>query len=280
MATRNLSLGLTVITEDPVLVVNQQVPNHEKLMGDFLNHSSEIQMKILNLYDFVEEVEDLKTTNKLLVKLKRIVDINSIETFEAGEEATKNIYLTASLLNHDCRPNLAWHPVKGRIVLNVLRSVVKGEELTVSYFAQAIGSYQRGEGCPTFNQRKEKLRRYRFECKCSVCREEEGVVDIKRNEFQALDLAQEGTESRGLGELLDIAETKLDLAKELDDQMIFLALIDCWKLSQFLALSCGDLEISEQSDQFKTEAVKYAKILGPCAVEAFNKFDNMYLEKG
>eukprot|EP00092_Neocalanus_flemingeri_P017534 GFUD01018969.1.p1 GENE.GFUD01018969.1~~GFUD01018969.1.p1 ORF type:complete len:340 (-),score=124.94 GFUD01018969.1:139-1158(-) len=280
VATRKLSLGLTVIREDPVLVVSRQRPNYDKLLADFLNLSKETRIGILKLYDFVNTAEDLSDQNKMIAKLKRIVEINSIETFEADQEATKNVYLTASLLNHDCKPNLAWHPVQGKIVVNVLRRVEKGEELTVSYFVQSVGTYERGEGCPTFIQRRERLVRYRFDCQCSICLEEGVADDHKRREFQMLDLAQEGTESQGIGELLSIAERKLELAQELDDQVIFLALIDCWKLSQFVAdlTDSEDLAVAHQVAQYKAEAAKFAHILGPCAVQAFNKFDCLQLE--
>ena len=252
-------------------------------------------MKIFKLHDFMDTAEDTSDQNKVLAKLKRIVEVNSIVTFESGEEATKNVYLTASLLNHDCHPNLAWHPVQGKIVIRVLRSVQKGEELTVSYYAQSVGTYLRGEGCPTFRQRREKLVRYRFDCQCSICQEvigdirkeysklmitlQEGVDDDKREEFQALDLAQEENESKGIGELLGIAERKLELARELDDQVIFLALIDCWKLSQFVADSCEDLAVAQQAALYKTEAAKFANILGPCAAQAFSRFDCLQLER-
>ena len=105
----------------------------------------------------------------MIAKLKRIVEVNSIVSHEDGKELTKILYLTASLLNHDCRPNLAWYPVEGGIVVKVLRRVEKGEELTVSYFADSVGTYQRGEGCPTWRQRKEKLLKYRFDCRCKLC---------------------------------------------------------------------------------------------------------------
>ena len=152
------------------------------------------------------------------------------------------------------------------------------------------GTYQRGEGCPTFGQRKEKLVRYRFDCQevITEIRKEyskliitlqEGEDDEKRKEFQALDLSQDETESKGIGELLGIAERKLELARELDDQVIFLALIDCWKLSQFVADSCEDLAVAQQAALYKTEAAKFANILGPCAVQAFSRFDCLQLER-
>ena len=103
--------------------------------------------------------------------------------------------------------------------------------------------------------------------------------DAKRREFQTLDLAQEGNDSLGIGELLVNAQRKLELTRELDDQVIFLALIDCWKLSQFLALNCQDLAVIQQANVFKAEAAMFANILGPCAVQAYGKFDCLRLEE-
>ena len=177
VATRRLGLGVVVLTEDPVVVLSKLRPNYDKLLADFLDTSKDTRDKILQLQDLQEVAEDLTDKNQLIAKLKRIVEVNSIVSYEVGKEVTKNLYLTASLLNHDCKPNLAWYPVAERIVVKVLRRVEKGEELTVSYFAESVGTYQRGEGCPTWRQRKEKLVKYRFDCECNLCSQ---VLEINK----------------------------------------------------------------------------------------------------
>ena len=151
------------------MVLSKLRPNYDKLLADFLDTSKDTQETILQLQDLLEVAEDLTDKNQLIAKLKRIVEVNSIVSHEDGKELNKILYLTASLLNHDCRPNLAWYPVEGRIVVKVLRRVEKGEEMTVSYFAESVRTYQRGEGCPTWRQRKEKLVKYRFDCRCKLC---------------------------------------------------------------------------------------------------------------
>jgi hypothetical protein len=176
VATRRLGLGVVVMTEDPVLVLSKLRPNYDKLLADYLCTSKVTQDKILQLQDLLVVAEDLTDKNQLIAKLKRIVEVNSIVSHEV-DIVTKNLYLTASLLNHDCKPNLAWYPVEGRIVVKVLRMVEKGEELTASYFAESVGIYQRGEGCPTWRQRKEKLVKYRFECECNLCSQ---VLEINK----------------------------------------------------------------------------------------------------
>ena len=177
VATRRLGLGVTVLTEDPVLVLSRLRPNYDKLLAEFFNTSKDTQDKILQLHDLLEVAEDLTDENQLIDKMKRIVEVNSIVSYEVGNEVTKNLYLTASLLNHDCKPNLAWHPVEGRIVVKVLRKVEKGEELTVSYIAESVRTFKRGEGCPTWRQRKEKLVKYRFDCGCNLCSQ---VLEINK----------------------------------------------------------------------------------------------------
>ena len=155
------------MSEYPILVVDQKKPDHDKLLADFLSKSKETQRKILNLYDIHHQKvnEDLSNEKDLVSKLVGIVETNSIVS-KLGKETTKNVYLEASLLNHDCRPNVTWHPLltdNGTIVVKVLRTVAKGEELTVSYI--------RDEDCPTRIERKEKLVPYLFDCKCAICQE-------------------------------------------------------------------------------------------------------------
>jgi len=279
VATRKLSPGFTVLREAPVLVVSKLRPNLEKLLMDFLKHNKETQLDILKLHDSVDKPEDLTIQANLIAKLMRIVDVNSIVSYQADMLPTKNVFLTASLLNHDCRPNLAWYPAGGKIVVNVLRSVEKGEELTVSYYAESVGTYQRGGGCLTLRQRREKLVKYMFDCQCNICQQDTSEDDVMREEYQKIDRMLDDDLGVGLGKLVEHAERKLELARELDDQVVFMALIDCWKLSQFLATKCQDSAVADQAKAFKDEAAMYARILGPCAVQAFFKFDGLSLEE-
>ena len=94
-----------------------------------------------------------------------------------------------------------------------------------------------------------------------------------RKEFHELDLLQEDTEIQEVGDLLAIAMRKLELARVLDDQAIFLALVDCWKLSQIAAATGQDVTAGQQAALYREEAALYANILGQTAVQAFNKFD-------
>jgi len=262
VATRNLPLGCSVLTEQPVLVVVAKKPEPDKLLADYLSKSKETQREILNLYDIHEVDEDLSNEKNLVSKLVGIVETNSI-VCKLGKEATKNVYLKASLLNHDCRPNLTWHPLntyEGTIVVKVLRTVVKGEELTVSYI--------RDETCLTRIQRKEKLEAYMFECKCNICKEEDTADEEMRKEFQELN--KKSFEIGNSVKLLKIAERKLKIAKIVDAQAVFRCLVECWKLYESIsAVDRDDQVVADKASQYKKEAGMFANILGPASVQAF-----------
>ena len=70
-----------------------------------------------------------------------------------------------------------------------------------------------------------------------------------------------------------MAERKLAIARVVDDQAVFQALIDCWKLSQLVAVTCADLPAGQQAVVYREEAALFANMLGEAAVQAFNTFD-------
>jgi len=263
VATRNLPLGFTLLTEDAVLVISTNNFNYDKLLADFLSKNKETRMEILKLYDGTEGTnEDLTDTKKLVAKLDRIVEINSILRCMVGQENTKNVYLKASLLNHDCRPNLTWHSLfekKERILVNVLRKVEKGDELTVSYI--------KDENCPTRIQRKESLVKYRFDCQCDICKKENPDDEKMRKEFQQL--THDQIKMNDGSKLFTIAKRKLELSRMVDDHAVFSPLIECWKLSERVAACSGSEDLKVKVAQYKKEAKMLAQILGPSHVMAF-----------
>jgi len=254
-----------------VLVVVAKKPDPDKLLADFLSKSKETQREILNLYDVYEVDENLSNEKNLVSKLVRIVETNSIVSV-FGKENTKNVYLKASLLNHDCKPNLTWHPLntyEGTIVVKLLRKVVKGEELTVSYV--------RDETCPTRIQRKEKLEAYRFDCKCNICKEEDISDEEMRKEFQELN--KRSFEIGNSVKLVEIAERKLEIAKIVDTQAVFRCLVECWKLYERISAVYRDDQVAaDKADQYKKEAWVFANILGPASVQAFAQLERSELQ--
>ena len=67
----------------------------------------------------------------------------------------------------------------------------------------------------------------------------------------------------------------------LQDQAIFIALIDCWMLAELVVQNFPEyryIEMKTLPEVYKTRAIKYAEILGPCGLEAVSKFAEMGFE--
>ncbi len=84
-----------------------------------------------------------------------------------GHEAASGtaIYITASLLNHSCDPNLnVGFPYNdGTVVLTAARDVEPGEQLTISYIDRDL---------PVPARQEQLLFSYGFKCGCDRCKEE------------------------------------------------------------------------------------------------------------
>ena len=241
------------------------------LLSQFLQLPTEKQDKVLGFFDF-KSAEAGEGDGELMAKLIRIVEFNSIQLYEEGETPSKNLYLNASLLNHSCKPNLVWYPEQGHIVVRVLAQVSKGSELTVCYFPTPIAGYTRGFGCPTLAQRRLLLQAFHFLCHCSLCLARDPEEDVRRAEFQQLDRQQES--DGHLGNQLENARRKLELVEEIGGPDIFLSLVDCWKLSEFVSdQSAGaDVQLKNLSRLYRERVENIADILGPAAREAVSRF--------
>jgi len=281
-ATRGLPLGFTLLTEQPVLTVDTKKPDHDKLLTDFQSKNKETRMEILKFNDHPNNDADDQDQD-VLSKLVRIFRVNSMVKRLDGKEVSINLYLKASLLNHSCSPNVVLWDTRSRVETilkgKLLRKVVKGEELTISYY----NSHPADDGCLTKEQRKEKLLvKYGFECLCDICKEENIEDENLRKEFQEMKTHQQLIDemlkiaSQAMGiekfqqqfeELLVIAKRKVEIAKVVDSNAVFDYLTTCWSLSQYIAAVKKDQEAREQAAQYKEEVDVWAKIMGPEAVE-------------
>ena len=108
LATRRLRAGATVIREKPIisLLVGQGDP---LVLFKLFSALPSLQKKrVLDFYDFMGN-DTCEEEADLMRKLVRIVEFNSIK-MEEDEEPKKNLYASASLINHSCVPNLVWYP--------------------------------------------------------------------------------------------------------------------------------------------------------------------------
>lgn len=72
------------------------------------------------------------------------------------------IFPTISRINHSCKPNALWS-TDDEVTQEVraIRDIAAGEEITCSYLRQST--------LRTFQERKEGLKNWNFECSCEVC---------------------------------------------------------------------------------------------------------------
>ena len=90
-------------------------------------------------------------------------DVGSIlRAAERSPGSGTALYATASLLNHDCNPNLNVHMSRGgQIAFVASRDINAGDELSITYIDANLQT----------SERLRALRHgYGFECKCERCR--------------------------------------------------------------------------------------------------------------
>ena len=75
------------------------------------------------------------------------------------------VFKTIARINHSCRPSsyCAWNPTLGLQAVHALRSIERGEEITIAYLGGAAW-----DGTRT-NRQLELERKYRFSCTCQAC---------------------------------------------------------------------------------------------------------------
>jgi SET and MYND domain-containing protein len=72
------------------------------------------------------------------------------------------VYHELSMFNHSCQPNCVLSFVGSTICIKTIRSIEKGEELTISYIDVAE---------PRETRRKTLRERYFFTCQCPLCQD-------------------------------------------------------------------------------------------------------------
>jgi len=95
---------------------------------------------------------------------------------KTASEGRGAVYAHASVINHSCAPNAAhhWADERQREAIYAMKSIKKGEEITISYIDVFIPQ----------QARKEALEHYNFVCKCRAC-------ELKGDELEASDTRRE-----------------------------------------------------------------------------------------
>ena len=121
-------------------------------------------------------IKDLVSKASLVLRAMLVIETNSFAVCGAvrwGQAEAwrvgRGVYVTASMLNHSCRPNVCVSfDNRGILVARALRDLKEGEEATHCYGPQ--------QGSAPLSQRRQELEScYHFSCACEACCEEESM---------------------------------------------------------------------------------------------------------
>ncbi|KAA1111491.1 hypothetical protein PGT21_001642 [Puccinia graminis f. sp. tritici] len=168
LASRRLESGELVINSRATLLVSVEEATYDrsdwrnirKLAVDLL--PLETRGRFARLFGAGDSEEEW---------ISSAIDMNAFE-INLGNDSDVPffaVFLTPSRLNHDCRPNTAFHVNSEslEIHMHALRTINPGEEMTISYRDMA----------QIREQRQEDISHYGFQCTCAHCRMNEAQAN-------------------------------------------------------------------------------------------------------
>lgn len=174
VAAQKISKGSRILSEKPIIVVPQgghSMDNMSRLIARKLQEVSKSNQRayfaLHNNFPDLDPFLGIAKTNVLPL----------------GTDATEGgLFLKASRINHACLPNCqhTWNANINEETIHVVRDVLKGEELTISY----------SDSSPSEIRREQLLHKFGFECTCTLCslpRMERLRSDNRLMEIQQLD---------------------------------------------------------------------------------------------
>ncbi|KAI1763410.1 hypothetical protein GGR53DRAFT_371330 [Hypoxylon sp. FL1150] len=144
-ATRNLSKGLRLYAENPLLRYESTFDAMEDIERSFEYFSFFNQAGFTRLFagtldvtPFIKTICQWSDRDVARVpgRLRQIVRFNSVE----GQGTGCLLTIYSSFLNHSCVPNafLYWNDMRNTVTVHAIRNISKGEEVTISYFQEAV----------------------------------------------------------------------------------------------------------------------------------------------
>lgn len=116
-----------------------------------------------NLVTFVTQVLGLPFDEETILKVASIFDTNSFDVRSAdGSKRLRAIYLTASMMNHNCKPNTRhiYLNDENKLALIATVPILKGELIFATYTQTLLG---------TLDRRRHLKATKCFECQCLRC---------------------------------------------------------------------------------------------------------------
>ncbi|XP_041982341.1 SET domain-containing protein SmydA-8 [Aricia agestis] len=140
----------------------ENVMNLETHLEDRINTPLYLVLKA-NLVTFIVQVLELPFTEETILKVASIFDTNSFDVrSHDGCKRLRAIYVTASMMNHNCRPNTRHIYLGDDHILALIATVpiAKGEMITATYTNSLWG---------TLDRRRHLRTMKCFDCECKRC---------------------------------------------------------------------------------------------------------------
>lgn len=142
----------------------ESIMNLESHLNDRINTQLYAVLKT-NLVTFIKNVIGLPFNDDTILQVASIFDTNSFDVRSPdGKRRCRAIYVTASMMNHDCRPNTRHIFTKDdhTMVLIATVPIAKGEPVTATYTQSLWG---------TLDRRKHLKQSKCFSCECERCKD-------------------------------------------------------------------------------------------------------------
>lgn len=178
-------------------------------------------------------------SSNLEERLRDILNCNGIEVTPAGSVA---LYQTIPRINHSCSPNVVWSwaaASEGYEVKEVraVRRVEAGEELCANYIDSFQGTLA------TSQERKQRLRKWNFDCSCQVCSLPHNELTendkIRRSLYCYHEQIPRHMAAWRVGRAVEAAERKLALLERVREEMWTLLPSTLLELHEMRALAAA-----------------------------------------
>ncbi|XP_050347775.1 SET domain-containing protein SmydA-8 [Nymphalis io] len=143
----------------------ENIMSLESHLKDRINTPLYLVLKA-NLVTFVIQVLGLSFDEETILKVSSIFDTNSFDVRSPdGSKRLRAIYVTASMMNHNCRPNTRHIYIGNDYNLALIATVPisKGELITATYTQSLYGTLDRRKHIKKINKC--------FDCECERCRD-------------------------------------------------------------------------------------------------------------
>jgi len=167
VASCDLQPGVLLLAEPPLLTVpwwqrltqfNRNRERSDLLSKQLLGLTKEKQEGFWRLADCKAEPGEKPS-------IDGIWRTNNFALGPSGPKTNNGLFLQISRFNHSCRPSaeFSWNPVRKKQEVRVVRPIMCGTEITVSYFSHLVAAQDR-------RSRKNYLQTYYgFPCDCAAC---------------------------------------------------------------------------------------------------------------